>query len=449
MNYSILYLSSVLHFSSPFLSIPQNLIHFNLFQYNVYFQQSFTHFLFCQTGFANFQMENSRFKSFLSSPIKINSNNFTNEYFYKESLLYKKDVNLKLHGNVFESCSSLSVGGAIQIFAVPHGNSSLSITDCFFDKCCAMIQGGAIFALVSQYAIQTSCFKHCWSRDKQVANLKSESYVMHSINFTAICLNGIQSNLKDDDDLNPKNSMQTTFTSYSTDISIVNINSTKNVVSENCACNHIISTSMAYLKFSTFSDNLGEKALHFSLKNQSSIEYINMINNSAYLKYKALIFCSARASFMHLVFINNMYPLVRSSRQGRVWIIDCIFDFNEKQIIDGESINENIQNSNNAFNGNISYTNCVFDKKLAKPNEFPELLPELCINKFDTSENKFISYWYFYVLCLAILFLLIISFLILRFYKPLTRYISKMKHKKEVEREERLPFIDKKNNRFI
>lgn len=453
MNYSILCLSATLHFTSPLLSISHNKANLDFFLNRVYFQQSFSHFLFSQSYITDFHIQNSKFKNFLSSTIIVNTLDISDKYFFKENLVYRKDINVKLQGTIFDSCSSMSLGGAIQILANSNRNSSLNITDCLFDKCCAMIHGGAIFALVSHYFIESSCFKYCWARDKQVASLRSESNLLHSINFTTIYMNGKQPYMKSDEDLIPKNSILTTFSSFAPLIVVANINNTKNTVTDNCAGHYIISSYMAYLKHSTFSDNSGEKILHISLKNNSSIDHINLINNSAYLKYKGLIFCSAKTTFEDFIFIKNMHPLVCTSRYGNVNLINCLFDFPENQItkIDNDNKETDNKNLDIGFEGNVSYQKCVFDNKLSITHETFTIPPILCKNKYDYDQDEEKSKYINWFLCiLYFIFALIIIYVILFIYfrKPSYRLRSRLRIKREEEREERVPFISKKREKF-
>lgn len=126
---------------------------------------------------------------------------------------------------------------------------------------------------------------------------------MHSINFTTICLNGFLKNEQYNSDEKDKS---ITFTSFSNIIIVVNNNNTKNSVSHNSGGQQIISNFIAYLKYSTFSNNIGESILHISLKDdKSSIEYINILNNSAILKFHGNVICFAQTAFVHFVFINN------------------------------------------------------------------------------------------------------------------------------------------------
>lgn len=136
-----------------------------------------------------------------------------------------------------------------------------------------------------------TCFKHCYFNECHVANLRGESKNMHSINFTTICLNGFLPNEQYNSDEKDKS---ITFTSFSNIIIVVNNNNTKNSVSHNSGGQQIISNFIAYLKYSTFSNIIGESILHISLKNdKSSIEYINILNNSAILKFhgSVIFFC--------------------------------------------------------------------------------------------------------------------------------------------------------------
>ncbi|OHS97706.1 hypothetical protein TRFO_36031 [Tritrichomonas foetus] len=383
MNYTFLLLTASLHLQSPFFTHQKSFSHATLTFDHIKFGRSFSNFFYSQSSFSKTIFQSAHFSHFLASPVVVDSKTISNQLFYNQGFQFRGGREMTFLNSVFESCSSISMGGGIQLFGNTLDKSNLTISNCLFDSCSAGMQGGAVYALSSRYIISESCFTRCYAKDKQTCSLRGESQFTHLINMTTVYLNGHGTN------------DMTTFSTSSTVIVITNINSTRNNV-ENMAAGHYVATNlMCYLKYSTFSDNIGVNVLNIQLRNhESSIEYVNMINNTASIKFTSLIYCNAKTAFGHFVFVRNSNPLVFTEKEGRIFLIDCIFDLSMNDFL---------------FEGQITHSRCDFEVDNPITHVFSKHPEKLCSNKFkkniqtENEEEQSSKIWYFVAVAVCII----------------------------------------------
>jgi hypothetical protein len=132
---------------------------------------------------------------------------------------------------------------------------------------------------------------------------------------------------------------------------------------------------MAYMRFSTFSDNIGVNVINFQLRSrESSLEYVNMLNNSASLSWKTLIYANSGVAIKNFCFVQNSKPLILTDKAaGGAVFIDCIFDlpFDDK-----------------LFSGSVSWTKCEFDVEAPSIPRYSTLRTDVCVNQFATSDDE-------------------------------------------------------------
>jgi hypothetical protein len=258
---------------------------------------------------------------------------------------------------VFDNCISNSAGGAIQLYTDTLNGSFLSLTRCFFHSCTANMHGGAVYALVARHAIVDSCFNWCSSRDRQAGLFRGESSVPHVINLTLIAFCGRGTNDR------------TTFSTSSAIMIVVDMNSTCNNVAQWAAGHYLETNRMAYMKFTTFSDNIGVNILNYQLRNQeSSLEYVKLVNNSAALSWKTLIYTSAGIAMGHFYFVQNSKPfVVADPLVQNVFFIDCVFD---------------VPFENKLFSCTFNHTQCEFDIENPVLPAWTTLRSDICVDRF-------------------------------------------------------------------
>jgi hypothetical protein len=264
---------------------------------------------------------------------------------------------------VFDSCVSNSAGGAIQLYADTLNHSFLSLYRCLFHSCTANMHGGAVYALSARYLIADTCFSWCSARDRQAALFRGESSVPHQVNLSIIAFCGRGS------------SDRTTLSTASSIIVVVDFNSTYNNVAQWAAGHYLETYRMAYTRFATYSANIGVNVLNYQLRNhEASLDCVNLVNNSASLSWKTLIYSNAKTIFNHYYFVQNSRPLVVCDQQmGGASFIDCVFDvpFDEK-----------------LFGCSFSHTGCQFDVENPTIHSFSSLRKDVCIDKFAVSTSE-------------------------------------------------------------
>jgi hypothetical protein len=304
------------------------------------------------------------FKHFLSSPIFVNTQDFDEKLWQNQGLVLRNTGDLFFNDCVFDSCVSNSAGGAIQLYADTLNHSFLSLYRCLFHSCTANMHGGAVYALSARYMIVDTCFSWCSARDRQAGLFRGESSVPHQVNQSIIsfCGRGYGD--------------RTTLSTASGIIIVVDFNVTYNNVAQWAAGQYLETYRMAYTRFATYCANIGVNVLNYQLRNhEASLDYVNLLNNSAALTWKTLIYANAKAVFNHYYFVQNSAPLVQCDQQmGGTSFVDCVFDvpFDEK-----------------LFGCTFSHTGCQFDVENPVPPSFSSLRKDICIDKFavPTSED--------------------------------------------------------------
>jgi hypothetical protein len=272
---------------------------------------------------------------------------------------------------VFDSCISNSAGGAIQLYTDSLGGSLLSLTGCLFHSCTATMHGGAVYALVARHVIANSCFTWCSARDRQAGMLRGESEEPHTINLTLVAFCG------------QGTGDRTTFSTSSGRMVTIDTNSTCNNVAQWAAGHYFETNTMAIMMFTSFSDNIGVNVLNYQIRNQqSSLEYVKLVNNSAALSWKALLYSSAKVELRHFYFVQNSKPLVTCNlASANATLVDCIFD---------------VPFDAQLFRCSFTWTQCEFDIENPILPSFTTLRKDICANRFriqSTEEKSDMIVW--------------------------------------------------------
>jgi hypothetical protein len=378
-NVSVVLFALAGHYSSPFFEQPLSHTSGRFSLARSKFLCFAQHLYFSRSSLASLSVKFTKFQDFLSSAIAVNTQDYEHELYQNQNLILRDRGDLLFTDCVFDTCVSNSAGGAIQLYADTLKDSELSLIRCLFQSCTANMHGGAVYALVARYYVIDSCFAVCSARDRQAALFRGESPKTHTINTSVICFCGRGSGDR------------TTFSTSSSSVAIINVNSSYNNVDQYAAGYYLESNRMAFMKFSVFSGNCGVNVLNYRLKSEeSAFEYVNLLNNSASHSWKTLIYTNAKVSMGHFYFVQNSKPLIITEKAiGGALFIACIFD---------------APLHNGLFIGSCSHTQCEFDVESPSFPVYSTFRKAICVNRFtlnedDTNSDALIWWSLFLAIC--------------------------------------------------
>lgn len=404
LSLSLLVLANHLH--GPFIQ-STNSYHFTntrIFQSRL--SRFSSHFFSTGSLSASLEAHKVSFGKFLASAIQIDTGLSENRVYVNEGCNVRETGNYTFFDCVFDTCSSTTTGGGIQMLGNTLDDSYLRIERCIFDTCNAGMHGGAIYALTSRYNVVDSCFIRCYAKEKQSVCLRGEYREgLNTLNLSVFARNGRGTRDK------------TTISVTSTVVALVDLNITLNYVAQRGAGAYIASNAFTFMKYSNVNDNTGMNVLNYQFRNpQSSCEYVNIINNTASVSWETLIYSNAEIAFGHYVFSQNSMPLIITDQKaGRVIFVDCTFDVPMEQRM---------------FSGNVTFANCEFDIENPEIRVYSPMSKGMCVNRNRVTEEVVegeSKIWY-------LLGLLIIAggVYFLFFYSP-----------NEATKEERIPFLQR------
>jgi hypothetical protein len=338
-------------------------------------------FYFSQNPFSTLAVSLTTFHKFLFSPIYLNTQSFENKLYQNHNLILRERGELVFSDCVFDTCVSNSAGGALQLYSDTVNASELVVHRCLFRSCSANMHGGAIYALVARYTISDSCFIWCTAKDRQAALLRGEASSLHLINLTVICRCG--RGISD----------RTAFSTASLAVAVMDVNSTHNNVAQWAAGYYLESNRMTFMKFCVFAHNLGVNVLNYQLKSQeTALEFINFVNNSASLAWKTLIYVNTNVDFIRFYFMDNPNPLVISDKAaGWINLMKCVFD---------------VPFDNRFYSGSISHTNCEFDVLIPVLPVYSAFRSHICVNQFslphEDSNQEVVIWWLLAIVVCAV-----------------------------------------------
>jgi hypothetical protein len=380
-NLSILLLSLANHRTTPLLSCPisQTLTKTSILRSR--FLHFSTHFYFSQNPFSDLTVSLTTFHQFLSSPIYLNTHIFENKLYQNHNLVLRERGDLLFSDCVFDTCVSNSAGGALQLYSDTVNASELSVDRCLFRCCSANMHGGAIYALVARYTISDSCFVWCTAKDRQAALLRGEAAALHLINLTVVCRCG--RGIAD----------RTAFSTASLTVAVMDVNSSYNNVAQWAAGYYLESNRMTFMKFCVFAHNLGVNVLNYQLKSQeTALEFINLVNNSASLTWKTLIYVNTNVELIRFYFVDNPNPLVITDKAaGGINLVQCVFD---------------VPFNNRFYSGSISHTDCEFDAVAPSLPVYSAFRSRICVNQFgivqEDSNSEVVIWWVLAIVVCAV-----------------------------------------------
>lgn len=126
---------------------------------------------------------------------------------------------------------------------------------------------------------------------------------------------------------------------------------------------------MATVRFTTYSDNIGVNVLNLQIRNfQSALSDVKLLNNSAAMSWKGLVYSSGPVVLTRFYFVQNSKPLVVSDPQwGSAVCVDCLFD---------------IPLEPKLFSCSFSITKCEFDVENPILPSFATLSRDICVDRF-------------------------------------------------------------------
>jgi len=370
--------------SSPFFSFQNRKI---LIFKTIFVQKSFNSFFFSNYPSNQHLIIDSRFKQFLESTIRINSLEKQQEIFRISGYQTKIEHNLTLYNCLFEACSSISIGGAIQFLPSITLESKIICERCLFDLCSSGLHGGAVYCISSCYRFYKTCFIRCRSKNKQTLCSRGESSSINSVNMSIFVQNGIGHN------------DMITMSQSSSIIGFFYNNISTNVVYSISSGAYLSSNFMCFFYYNHFENNEGTDCVNIHLRNhQSSIHHCNFVSNTKGKEWKALIFVSSVSKISNSVFILNSAPILFVEDNNGSFIISlCSFD------CDNEGL----------WNGNIIVEECQFKDPIISPIAISSMKSDICINVFITGTHSLsspVSPWGMIVILVAIVIVFIRMF---------------------------------------
>ena len=300
MNFNLQFLIFKKLLFSSFIINSKYYINQNFQFSNNFFTKQTFNFLFFNSNFFNLNIKNSKFNSYLSPIIKIQSIN-----------IKSKVLTLS---NIYENIHPIS-GSAIYHIST----SKLLILDSFFNNCASNYDGGAIYSTSLEFICERCCFFKC---HQGLTSTYYGSSIHHSNSGTSY-LNLLSSIFSPYLNLNPWHDQYSIW--YSSSISL-NLNVSYCSAEWCCGPEHLIPQSSQINYLIVYSNIAGCSIGLYQSPLNSNYQYFQAINNTSNkgLFYVHTTYCI----LLNSVFISNNGLLTTLHQNPTQFQIqNCLFDF--------------------------------------------------------------------------------------------------------------------------
>lgn len=263
-----------------------------------------SNFYLSKTSLINAHVTDSRFSRFMSSVVKISSEDIVNKTFFT-GYKYVDDSSVYIGHCIFKYCNDPTAGGAIYIGFPLSFYPNLTLSTNLFKNCSAL-RGGAICGGGQHPLFSKNCFCCCEAFDRSHAFLVYTSKGSTNMNLTTI--NSCPGS---------DSSAQNVATVIRNVTIFTGLNVSSNAISSDGLFVNNINTAYSCVQYGRFQNNIGDSGFVFRNASRLFLMFVVVSNNTV-----SQLFLATNSDYVtnvtisKSIFFKNMYNLGLKSANG-------------------------------------------------------------------------------------------------------------------------------------